>query len=257
MTFNEYCIQWAAQKGSGLPLTAKEFCNAVYQYAESVNKNLTDALNDVIAQAPTVEGGTGITVTKNENVNTVSVDVQGLADIVEGSDTVVIDVSEDGEHLEVHLDAGVVQKIERAILLPVSAPTQEVVPVVGTNNAVSYKAYNAGGSGGGTTLYKHEACYPAISGGGLWFTTISTTKDPYTSISDAKADIGNIIEMYVSSSVTGGILLERIPCLGFADDGVYYFEPRTESEDPTIYDNIFGIGIKSGPSTLVDIVTDL
>lgn len=256
MTFNEYCIQWAAQKGSGLPLTAKEFCNAVYQYAESVSKNLTDALNDVISQSPTVEGGTGITVTKNANVNTVSIDVQGLADVVEGSDTVVIDISEDGEHLEVHLDADVVQKIERAILLPVTAPTQEVVPVVGTNNAVSYKAYNTGGSGG-TTLYKHEACYPESSGGGLWFTTISTTEDPYTNAYDASADINNILEMYVSDVSVSSTTFQRLPCIAFAGPAVYYLVPYNESSTTSTSSYQLRVGIKTGPSSLEDTVTRL
>lgn len=81
-----------------------------------------------------------------------------VSDLFEGSDTIVVDLSEDSQHIEIHLDADVVNKIERAILTPMQAPTEDSVPVVGQGNAVRYEPLSSLG-GGGTSSYLHHIAY--------------------------------------------------------------------------------------------------
>ena len=65
--------------------------------------------------------------------------VAELAEKIEGSETIVIDENEAGTALEVHLDAEVVNKIDRAILTPTSAPVADRIPYIDfISNAVKY-----------------------------------------------------------------------------------------------------------------------
>lgn len=65
--------------------------------------------------------------------------VAELAEKIEGSETIVIDENEAGTALEVHLDAEVVNKIDRAILTPTSAPQADRIPYIDfISNAVKY-----------------------------------------------------------------------------------------------------------------------
>lgn len=63
------------------------------------------------------------------------VNVDTLAELIEGSETVVVDVNEEGTALEVHLDGSVTSKVDRALLLPVSAPTETVFVSILPNNS--------------------------------------------------------------------------------------------------------------------------
>ena len=75
---------------------------------------------------------------------------------LEGSETVVVDVNEAGTALEVHIDALVMQKINRALLAPVSAPAERSVVAVDTNNSeVLIPVSQLGGGGGGGAVYRH------------------------------------------------------------------------------------------------------
>lgn len=55
-----------------------------------------------------------------------------------GSDTVVIDVTEDGKKFEIHLDAEVTAKLSRTLLTPVSAPASTSIVAVDTANAQGF-----------------------------------------------------------------------------------------------------------------------
>lgn len=84
-------------------------------------------------------GSAGITITGNSKVNQSNVRAVMRIPII-GSDTVVIDVTEDGEHFEVHLDAVIAQKIQRALVTPVSRPqSTELVAVDNTGAQVMLK----------------------------------------------------------------------------------------------------------------------
>ena len=60
-----------------------------------------------------------------------------LFELIEGSDSIVVDLNEEGTALEVHLDASVTSKLDRALLQPVSAPTEDSVVVVTPQNGQS------------------------------------------------------------------------------------------------------------------------
>lgn len=62
------------------------------------------------------------------------VNVDTLGELIEGSETVVVDVNEEGTALEVHLDGSVASKIDRALLQPLSVPTEDSVVVVTPQN---------------------------------------------------------------------------------------------------------------------------
>lgn len=127
----EICIEYARNYGGGLPLTPEELCNATVLWVEKQIDNI-----------PQPEPSEPL-------------DVNTLANLIEGSETVIVDVNEAGTKLEVHLDSEVVAKIDRAILTPVSAVTEDSVPVVKPNREVTYVPKSSlGGAGGAGDLYK-------------------------------------------------------------------------------------------------------
>lgn len=52
-----------------------------------------------------------------------------LAEVLQGSNTIVVDVAEDNEHVEVHLDADVVAKVDNSLQLPLSHTEEQLVGV--------------------------------------------------------------------------------------------------------------------------------
>lgn len=113
------------------------------------------------------------------------VDVFDLAEKLEGSDTVVVDINEAGNKVEIHLDSEVVAKIDRALLMPVSAPIEfELVGIneqkeqvrVKLGSGVSYNAETQtieSSIDGGTKLYRHMVGYGVME-------IISTRNEQYT-----------------------------------------------------------------------------
>ena len=81
--------------------------------------------------------------------------VSDLAELIEGSETVVVDVNEEGTALEVHLDGSVTSKVDRALLQPLSAPTENSVVVVTPQNGQAVVPVSQLGGSGGTQLYKN------------------------------------------------------------------------------------------------------
>ena len=49
---------------------------------------------------------------------------------ITGSETIVVDTSEDGKHLEIHLDADVVKKLEKMLVIPEATPTETVIVAI-------------------------------------------------------------------------------------------------------------------------------
>lgn len=86
-----------------------------------------------------------------------------LHELIEGSDTVVADLTEDGQHIEIHLDAAVTQKIDNSLQKPTQAPANTQLVAVGTNKAqtmlnigdgLSIENGNLKASGGGKIYHK-------------------------------------------------------------------------------------------------------
>ena len=91
-----------------------------------------------------------------------------LHELIEGSDTVVADLTEDGKHIEIHLDANITQKIDNSLQAPTTSPTATQLVAVGTNKAqtmlnigaglsVENGSLKANGDGSGKLYHKSAA----------------------------------------------------------------------------------------------------
>lgn len=101
--------------------------------------------------------------------------VDELAELIEGSETVVVDVNEEGTALEVHLDASVTSKINRALLQPVSAPTEDSVVVVTPQNGQSVVPVSELGGGSGINLSNNNFIGSVIVTNGVVSATFTPT----------------------------------------------------------------------------------
>jgi hypothetical protein len=98
--------------------------------------NLISNLSLFTEDVELTAGNVGITITGNSKVNQSNVRAVMRIPII-GSDTVVIDVAEDEEHFEIHLDADIAQKIERSLVTPINRPqATEIVAVDNTGAQV-------------------------------------------------------------------------------------------------------------------------
>lgn len=75
------------------------------------------------------------TIIRDENTQNLEVDSKVELKISSGDDDIVIDAGEDNSTLEIHLDNETRNKINRALLRPISAPSETEIVAVGTNNA--------------------------------------------------------------------------------------------------------------------------
>lgn len=129
VSLKEIMVQYATQKGGGLPLSPQEICNAVVQW---VQEYTASALVDVD-----------------------KIKVQTLESLIEGSETVVVDLNDQGTKLEIHLDYEVEQKLDRALLLPLTPPESVKCVAVDSNNAQLL----VDPPSVGTKLYKHSVTF--------------------------------------------------------------------------------------------------
>lgn len=89
---------------------------------------------------------------------------------LKGSESIVIDVDESGDFIDIHLDAAIVTKLLRVLVTPMSAPASVSLVAVDTSNAQTLltlgnglsvsggvlSASGGGGTGGGLKLYLHK-----------------------------------------------------------------------------------------------------
>lgn len=177
-TLKTILVEYAQSRGGGLPLTAEEICNAVVLWAQQYFSSASAGINVTVEE---VDGKLVISVQDSALANYLvnnfeasqgSLEVDGVGNngyditineewlktfienFVVGSETVVVDYDEDNQKLEIHLDYTVIQKLERAILLPVDNPSEESVPVVDVDGSYGYTPLSE--LGGGTKLYRHK-----------------------------------------------------------------------------------------------------
>ena len=84
---------------------------------------------------------------------------------ITGSDTVVVDLAEDGAHANIHLDADIKNKLDKALITPTSTPIATEIVAVDNTNSQKMLAIGDGlsvengilkASGGSSNkLYKH------------------------------------------------------------------------------------------------------
>lgn len=75
------------------------------------------------------------TIIRDENAENVSVYSEMEFKVSSGDDDVVIDAGEDNATLEIHLDNETRNKINRALLTPLSTPSEREFVMIGTNNS--------------------------------------------------------------------------------------------------------------------------
>ena len=76
-----------------------------------------------------------MSIIRNENTQNLIVDSEIEVNISSGDDDIIIDAGEDNVSLKIRLDNDTRNKINRALLTPISAPSETEIVAVGTNNA--------------------------------------------------------------------------------------------------------------------------
>lgn len=114
----------------------------MYNYMLGANTPMT--IGDLMSVASYEQGSTGFffnfEATFFENSDLVGFAVippaiiaKQLDDIIEDTDTVVSDITEDGTRLSIHLSASVVSKLARTLVTPMAPPSNDVLVGIATN----------------------------------------------------------------------------------------------------------------------------
>lgn len=140
---------------------------------------------------------------------------------LKGSESIVIDVDESGDFIDIHLDADIAAKLGRVLVTPMSAPASVSLVAVDTSNAqtmltlgdglsVSGGVLSASGGGGGVgKLYLHNITF----GTGKSVMCLARSNDTSTH----EMDVGKILtEGALLGMVTGG---GRTQSLAFSFQG--------------------------------------
>lgn len=108
---------------------------------------------------------------------------QAFVDFFAHSPDIIIDVAEDGTHVEMHLDQEIAGKIDRALLHPVSNPTEEVLVGLNASNAQTSVKIGAG-------LLLEKGTLKQLSGQKIYRHVLSFAEEKYNIVvfnaSDAK-----------------------------------------------------------------------
>lgn len=75
-----------------------------------------------------------MSIIRNENTQNIVVDSDIEVNISSGDDNIIIDAGEDNVSLKIRLDNATKNKINRALLTPISAPNRREFVTIGTNN---------------------------------------------------------------------------------------------------------------------------
>ena len=152
-TLKQIMIEYAEARGGGLPLTAQEMCNAIVLWCQQY-LNETSGVSGVIVSEQ--EGKMVISADMayiEDNVKANLLNAPSLVEMFEGSDTIVVDVSEDNSKIEFHIDYELIQKIDRAVLTPLVNPAVPKLPVLGVDGSIVWEPVSDFVSD--VKLYKH------------------------------------------------------------------------------------------------------
>ena len=205
-TLKGIMIKYANERGGGLPLTPEEICNCVVLWTQQYAPT-----------AITINGGEGVSI-NNElvddnkkvitiNINPATINVAELVGLFEGSDSVVVDVNKTNDKIEIHLDQDIVTRISKSLVLPVSTPTEDVIPVVGVNGAQRYVLLSALGGGGGTKLYRHSLLCSFCAD---YMYVISNRATEYATLKEVFDDYYNGEVLRVYTRVSGALSFGNI-----------------------------------------------
>ncbi len=161
--------------------TEQEQINQLYEFVKALAGNYFEGFEIMGTYSPTVnynkkymlvffEGSTYIKTVDGDSVNFspalnpdkwalfssgTPADLSDLKKVIEGSDTVVVDVNEAGTALEIHADyENIVKPLERALKKPVSNPAETVL--AGVDARGEQVLLPVSSVGGGTKIYKYE-----------------------------------------------------------------------------------------------------
>lgn len=135
------------------------------------NASFIDVLNDAISvdnNGINLSQTTRITAQQQQGslppqYATFEIETNSILPIV-GSESIVVDVAEDGEHAEIHLDADITNKLAKTLITPMSTPTATEIVAVDTTNSQTMLAIGDGlsiengtlkASSTGNKLYMH------------------------------------------------------------------------------------------------------
>lgn len=163
MTFKDFQNWYCAKFQRNNPLPWQDGMQALLWYiTEALPANTRATLS--ITSAPTGVEITGDGTDSSPyvwafNLNRTEADditAEKLFDLIKGSETIIVDISEDGTTLEVHLDADVINKLNRALLTPVTPPAEPAAVVINTAGAQELKPLSEFDGGDGGKLYRHQ-----------------------------------------------------------------------------------------------------
>ena len=176
-----------------------------------------------------------------------------------GSESIVIDVDESGDFVEIHLDADIAAKLGRVLVTPMSAPASTSLVAVDNTNAQTMLTVGdgltieggalkaTGGGGGASGLYKHNISI-ATALTSVDVEIVNTRQAPYT---DAQSlfDEGiavTIAHLDIGDPVDGTTCYNCILTAGQGESnyvGIYYTDfnsttPKFAKEIVTVFDNV-------------------
>ena len=186
-----------------------------------------------------------------------------------GSDEIVFDATEDGSHVQAHLDVNITNKLARTIVTPLSIPSNTELVAVDNTNSQTMLSIGDGlsvengilkASGGGGQLYLHKIEF------GFYIAT-GSLKDGYTEIITSSQNVFDAptLASYLYdkgyTSNTNAKMSSIIAKDNRLASGIY----ATSRDVPTaslynfeIVDNAVVITSKSGTTTFItDTVTEL
>lgn len=197
VTYDESMVYVTPKTFGGNYYTKEE----VEEKLKTVFDNVTYLDNSYGEQSVIYDTDDGITImqttriTQGDKTNDISSE---LTIPLVGSDEIVFDATEDGSHVQAHLDMDITNKLARTLVTPVSRPTNtELVAVDSTGSqtmlelgdglSISNGKLNAAGggsSGGGSKLYRHNLQFylaPMEGISAYLYATITTeTSDVFT-----------------------------------------------------------------------------
>lgn len=126
---------------------------------------------------------------------------------LKGSESIVIDVDESGDFIDIHLDADIAAKLGRVLVSPMSAPTSISLVAVDTSNAQSMLALGDGlsvsggvlsaSSGGGSSFYRHNIfvqltnTFSAYTAGSitLKLSLVTKSETPFSNLTEVLTEV--------------------------------------------------------------------
>lgn len=221
--------------------TEQEQINQLYEFVKALAGKYFEGFEIMGTYSPTVnynkkymlvsfEGSTYIKTVDGDSVNFspalnpdkwalfssgTPADLSDLEKVIEGSETVVVDVNETGTALEIHADyENIVKPLERALKKPISNPTETVL--AGVDAQGEQVLLPVSGVGGGAKWYRHKidliADFSAVAYSnsiGFTISLISTYSKPVTSASEMLYRLGtnNVVIMNDFTTLLGPFLV--------------------------------------------------